>query len=197
MRWIRYSSLFQGVRSLKVGAESRVQRVNKSSHSARSSGQEQNNRESSGLPRAEDVWSLHSRRRTGAGDEGDKESKLGKPGRYLLVSPFFTIRPGFFWFCCGLLTLFHAFFTYPKVRWYLPASSVPYTWSVWAHPGDTQEEFMLNPFLANCTGDCKRFHKLYNQRKLSPASQFWPICLCFEVWLLPFTILFLKCIKDV
>lgn len=79
----------------------------------------------------------------------------------------------------------------------LPANLVIHTWSAWAHPGDTQEECMLNPFSLSCSGDWKKFHELYNQWKLSPASQFWPTCLCFEVWFLPFTILFLKCIKDV
>lgn len=78
----------------------------------------------------------------------------------------------------------------------LPASS-PHTWSVQARPRDTQEEGMLTLFLVSCPEDGKRLHELYNQQKLSPASQFWPTCLRFEVWLLPFTILFMKCTKDV
>lgn len=60
-----------------------------------------------------------------------------------------------------------------------------------------RRNILPSPLLVSCSGDWKRLRELYNQWKLSPASQFWPACLCFEVWLLPFTILFLKCIKDV
>ena len=43
-------------------------------------------------------------------------------------------------------------FNTPKYVGSLPASS-PHTWSVQAHPRDTQEEDMLTLFLVNCPGD--------------------------------------------
>lgn len=58
--------------------------------------------------------------------------------------------PDFFQLCCGMTALLLT--STLKCIGSLPANS-PHTWSVQAHPEDTQEECTLTPFLVNCSGD--------------------------------------------
>lgn len=76
--------------------------------------------------RAEDAWSLQSRRKTRSGDERCKKSKLRKCGQSLFPSSLFSVWPGSFHFYWGLSILVDTFNMYPKVCWFPPCQLSPH-----------------------------------------------------------------------
>lgn len=190
---MRYRPFFQRAHSPELTAGDRTQCVISVSTEFRE-GEKKKKRV---CPRAKDVWSLHVEGRPGQEVRDVRTQSSEKCGQSLLTSPFFSVQPHFSQLCWGWWLWVVLSASSPRHEGPLPDSSVTHTWSAQAHPGDTQEEHSPSSLLVSCSGDWKRLHELYSQWKLSPASQFRPTCLCFEVWLLPFTILFLKCIKDV